>query len=82
MARYEHVATNPRFLPVDLAQPLIPGTFEHAVHRPPIGGALSATFDACSLTTTPAPANRRCGSPSSSALPTTARIGAGDDKWR
>jgi transposase len=33
MARYKHVDTSPRFLPVDLAQQLLPGTFEHAVHH-------------------------------------------------
>ena len=32
MARYKHIDTSPRFLPVDLSQQLIPGTFEHAVH--------------------------------------------------
>ena len=30
MARYTHIDTNPRFLPVDLARQLLPGTFEHA----------------------------------------------------
>ncbi len=33
MARYKYIDTNPRFLPVDLAKPLLPGTFEHAVHH-------------------------------------------------
>ena len=33
MARYKHIDTSPRFLPVDLAQQLIPGTFEHAAHH-------------------------------------------------
>jgi len=33
MARYKHIDTSPRFLPVDLAQQLLPGTFEHAVHH-------------------------------------------------
>jgi transposase len=32
MARYKYIDTNPRFLAVDLAQQLLPGTFEHAVH--------------------------------------------------
>ena len=32
MARYKHIDTNPRFLPVDLARQLLPGTFEHAVN--------------------------------------------------
>jgi transposase len=31
MARYKHIDTQPKFLPVDLAQQLLPGTFEHAV---------------------------------------------------
>ena len=33
MARYQHIDTRPRFLPVDLAQQLLPGTFEHAAHH-------------------------------------------------
>jgi transposase len=33
MARYKYIDTNPRFLPVDLAQQLLPGTFEHAVNH-------------------------------------------------
>lgn len=33
MARYKYIDTNPRFLPVDLARQLLPGTFEHAVHH-------------------------------------------------
>jgi hypothetical protein len=32
MARYKYIDTSPRFLPVDLAQQVLPGTFEHAVH--------------------------------------------------
>ena len=31
MARYKHIATDPKFLPVDLARQLLPGTFEHAL---------------------------------------------------
>jgi transposase len=31
MARYKHIDTSPRFLPVDLGRQLLPGTFEHAV---------------------------------------------------
>jgi transposase len=31
MARYKHIDTQPRFLPVDLRRQLLPGTFEHAV---------------------------------------------------
>jgi transposase len=33
MARYKHIDTNPRFLPVNLARQLLPGTFEHALHH-------------------------------------------------
>ncbi|MDQ3118505.1 MAG: hypothetical protein M3Q89_02890 [Verrucomicrobiota bacterium] len=33
MARYKFTDTNPRFLAVDLAKLLLPGTFEHAVHH-------------------------------------------------
>ena len=33
MARYKHIDTSPRFLPVDLAAQLLPGTFEHAAHH-------------------------------------------------
>lgn len=33
MARYKHIDTNPRFLAVDLARQLLPGTFEHAVNH-------------------------------------------------
>ena len=33
MARYRHIDTQPKFLPVDLARQLLPGTFEHAVHH-------------------------------------------------
>ena len=33
MARYKHVDTSPRFLPVDLAAQLLPGTFAHAAHH-------------------------------------------------
>ena len=32
MARYKHVDTNPKFLPVDLPRQLLPGTFEHALN--------------------------------------------------
>ncbi|HYD50288.1 MAG TPA: transposase, partial [Terriglobales bacterium] len=31
MPRYKHIDTNPKFLPVDLARQLLPGTFEHAL---------------------------------------------------
>ena len=33
MARDKHIDTNPRFLAVDLAQQLLPGTFEHALNH-------------------------------------------------
>ena len=33
MARDKHIDRSPRFLPVDLAQQLLPGTFEHAAHH-------------------------------------------------
>lgn len=33
MARYKHIDTSPRFLPVDLSQQLLPGTFEHALNH-------------------------------------------------
>ena len=33
MARYKHIDTSPRFLPVDLARQLLPGTFEHALNH-------------------------------------------------
>ena len=33
MARYKHIDRSPRLLPVDLAQQLLPGTFEHALNH-------------------------------------------------
>ena len=33
MPRYKYIDTNPKFLPVDLARQLLPGTFEHALHH-------------------------------------------------
>jgi transposase len=33
MARYKHIDTSPRFLPVDLFRQLLPGTFEHALNH-------------------------------------------------
>jgi transposase len=33
MARYKHIDTNPRLLPVDLSRQLLPGTFEHALNH-------------------------------------------------
>ncbi len=33
MPHYKHIDTSPRLLPVDLAQQLLPGTFEHALNH-------------------------------------------------
>jgi transposase len=33
MARYKPIDTQPKFIPVDLAAQLLPGTFEHALHH-------------------------------------------------
>ena len=33
MPRYKYIDTNPKFLPIDLARQLLPGTFEHALHH-------------------------------------------------
>ena len=33
MARYKFIDTQPKFLPIDLAAQLLPGTFEHALHH-------------------------------------------------
>ena len=33
MARYKHIDTGPRLLPVDLSRQLLPGTFEHALNH-------------------------------------------------
>lgn len=33
LARYKYIDTNPRFLAVDLARQLLPGTFEHALNH-------------------------------------------------
>jgi transposase len=33
MARYKHIDTQPKFLPVDLSRQFLPGTFEHAVQH-------------------------------------------------
>lgn len=33
MARYKHIDTSPRLLPVDLDRQLLPGTFEHALNH-------------------------------------------------
>ena len=33
MARYKHIDTNPRLLPVDLSKQLLPGTFEFALNH-------------------------------------------------
>ena len=46
MARYKYIDTNPRFLPVDLARQLIPGTLEHAVNHLFDGPIDLSAFDA------------------------------------
>lgn len=46
MARYKSIDTNPRFLPVDLARQLIPGTLEHAVNHLLDGPIDLSAFDA------------------------------------
>jgi hypothetical protein len=33
MARYKHIDTGPRLLPVDLHKQLLPGTIEHALNH-------------------------------------------------
>lgn len=46
MARYKPTDSSPRLLPVDLAQQLIPGTFEHALDRLLDGELDLSAFDA------------------------------------
>ena len=46
MARYKYIDTNPRFLAVDLAKQLLPGTFEHALHHLLDGAIDLSNFDA------------------------------------
>ncbi len=46
MARYKVIDTSPRFLPVDLAAQLLPGTFEHAAHHLLSGAVDLSRFDA------------------------------------
>ena len=46
MARYKHIDLSPRFLPVDLAQQLLPGTFEHAAYHLLHGPVDLSRFDA------------------------------------
>ena len=46
MAHYKRIDTSPRFVPVDLARQLLPGTFEHAVHQLLSGPIDLAHFDA------------------------------------
>ena len=46
MARYKHVDTGPRLVPVDLAAQLLPGTFEHAAHHLLSGAVDLSRFDA------------------------------------
>jgi hypothetical protein len=33
LGRYKRVDTQPKFIAIDLAAQLLPGTFEHALHR-------------------------------------------------
>lgn len=46
MARYKYIDTTPRFLPVDLARQLIPGTLDHAVNHLLEGPIDLSAFDA------------------------------------
>ncbi len=46
MARYKYIDTNPRFLAVDLAKQLLPGTFEYALHHLLDGAIDRSHFDA------------------------------------
>jgi transposase len=46
MARYKHIDTQPKLLPVDLARQLLPGTFEHALHHLLEGAVDLSHFDA------------------------------------
>ncbi len=46
MARYKHIDTSPRFLPVDLARQLPPGPFEHAAHHRLAHAVDRSRFDA------------------------------------
>jgi transposase len=45
MARYKYIDTNPRFLAVDLARQLLPGTFEHALNHLLDHGIDLSSFD-------------------------------------
>jgi hypothetical protein len=65
MARYKYIDTSPRFLPVDLAAQLLPGTFEHAAHHLLHEAVDLSRFDARFRNTPPAPprTRRRCCSP-------------------
>lgn len=46
MARYKPVDTQPKLIPIDLAQQLLPGTFEHALHHLLSGAIDLSGFDA------------------------------------
>lgn len=46
MARYKYIDTNPRFLSIDLAKQLLPGTFEHALNHLLDGASDLSHFDA------------------------------------
>ena len=46
MARNKHIDTNPKFLAVDLAAQLLPGTFEHALDHLLTAAIDLSSFDA------------------------------------
>jgi hypothetical protein len=54
MARYKYIDTNPRFLAIDLAKQLRPGTFEHAVITCLSGRSICRTSMRASRVTRPA----------------------------
>jgi hypothetical protein len=45
MALYEGIDANPKLLPVDLARPLLPGTFEHVLNHLLNGPIDPSSFD-------------------------------------
>lgn len=47
MARYKHIDTSPRLLPVDLTRQLLPGTFEHALNHLLDHEIDLSSFDSC-----------------------------------
>ena len=72
MARYKYIDTNPRFLAVDLAKQLLPGTIEHAVHHLFEHELDLTAFDARFQNDLTGAIRRRCCSRSSSARMPTA----------